>query len=342
MIIGSCAYMATERLGGKPGGPASDVYSLTCLLYECLTGRAPFEGGDLAQVMSAHMFFAAATAERRAAGDQPCIRRRRREGDGQESGRPVRVGRRAGQRGCRGRARTARARRGGRSDRTAAEHATVPGVRPEAEPDGLRAPAAARASRAGQAGTVQPDAGGAAGRDDRDARRGRRAGRGDRLHRGQRRLRTPEAAGRATPVDDDRHDDCAVAVRGIDGTVHHDDTSTTPSTRRPSRGLSARRRAGLRRARGALRRGQHAGGGDQDRERPWRWCARRRRAATTTTANACSDGANLQIANAMPVDGGFDATNPADGARYQVRPDELTISSSRGSETDPALEYGTG
>src|SRR4051812_14562458 len=56
MIIGSCAYMATERLSGKPGGPASDVYSLTCLLYECLTGRAPFEAADLRQVMSAHMF----------------------------------------------------------------------------------------------------------------------------------------------------------------------------------------------------------------------------------------------------------------------------------------------
>ena len=45
LVIGSCAYMATERLSGKPGGPPSDVYSLTCLLYECLTGRAPFEGG---------------------------------------------------------------------------------------------------------------------------------------------------------------------------------------------------------------------------------------------------------------------------------------------------------
>ena len=32
------------------------MYSLTCLLYECLTGRAPFEAGDLRQVMSAHMF----------------------------------------------------------------------------------------------------------------------------------------------------------------------------------------------------------------------------------------------------------------------------------------------
>ncbi|MDT5324221.1 MAG: hypothetical protein QOF25_1373, partial [Mycobacterium sp.] len=56
LVIGSCAYMATERLSGNAGGPASDVYSLTCLLYECLTGRAPFEAGDLRQVMSAHMF----------------------------------------------------------------------------------------------------------------------------------------------------------------------------------------------------------------------------------------------------------------------------------------------
>jgi serine/threonine-protein kinase len=27
LVIGSCAYMATERLSGKPGGPASDVFS---------------------------------------------------------------------------------------------------------------------------------------------------------------------------------------------------------------------------------------------------------------------------------------------------------------------------
>ena len=56
LIIGSCAYMAAERFSGGQVGPPADVYSLTCLLYECLTGRAPFETGDLRQLMSAHMF----------------------------------------------------------------------------------------------------------------------------------------------------------------------------------------------------------------------------------------------------------------------------------------------
>ncbi len=57
LIIGSCAYMAAERFVGGQVGPAADIYSLTCLLYECLTGRAPFEtGGDLRQLMTAHMF----------------------------------------------------------------------------------------------------------------------------------------------------------------------------------------------------------------------------------------------------------------------------------------------
>jgi serine/threonine-protein kinase len=54
-VIGSGAYMATERFSGGEVGPRSDVYSLTCVLYECLTGRPPFEARDLAQLMSAHV-----------------------------------------------------------------------------------------------------------------------------------------------------------------------------------------------------------------------------------------------------------------------------------------------
>ncbi|BBX18713.1 serine/threonine protein kinase [Mycolicibacterium duvalii] len=56
LVVGSSAYMAPERFSGERGGPASDIYSLACLLYEALTGRAPYDAGDLRQVMSAHMF----------------------------------------------------------------------------------------------------------------------------------------------------------------------------------------------------------------------------------------------------------------------------------------------
>jgi serine/threonine protein kinase, bacterial len=52
--IGSFAYMAPERFKG-PTGPEADVYSLACLLYECLTGQTPFPQGDVAQMMAAHI-----------------------------------------------------------------------------------------------------------------------------------------------------------------------------------------------------------------------------------------------------------------------------------------------
>src|SRR6195952_5485181 len=56
LVIGSATYMATERLSGKAGGPASDIYSLACLLHECVAGRAPFGSKDLRELMSEHMF----------------------------------------------------------------------------------------------------------------------------------------------------------------------------------------------------------------------------------------------------------------------------------------------
>ncbi|MFV2110169.1 serine/threonine-protein kinase [Micromonospora sp. LOL_015] len=40
--FGTPAYVAPERLDGRPAQPAADVYSLGVLLYETLTGRVPY------------------------------------------------------------------------------------------------------------------------------------------------------------------------------------------------------------------------------------------------------------------------------------------------------------
>ena len=54
------------------------------------------------------------------------------------------------------------------------------------------------------------------------------------------------------------------------------------------------------------------------------------------------DGANLRLQNATRSGDGFVATNPEDGARYEVMPGLLTISShGRVDSSEPALEYGS-
>lgn len=53
--VGTMAYMAPERFGRLGAGPSSDVYSLACVLHECLTGHPPYPGDTLEQQVAAHL-----------------------------------------------------------------------------------------------------------------------------------------------------------------------------------------------------------------------------------------------------------------------------------------------
>ncbi|MGW7290249.1 serine/threonine-protein kinase [Streptomyces sp. NPDC054847] len=54
-IVGTSLYLAPERALGRPAGPACDVYSLGCVLYQLLTARPPYQADTAVAILHQHL-----------------------------------------------------------------------------------------------------------------------------------------------------------------------------------------------------------------------------------------------------------------------------------------------
>ncbi len=55
-IVGSVHYLSPEQARGDAVGPQADLYSLGVTLFEMLTGRPPFDGGDRIAILHKHIY----------------------------------------------------------------------------------------------------------------------------------------------------------------------------------------------------------------------------------------------------------------------------------------------
>jgi serine/threonine-protein kinase len=71
--IGTLDYMAPERFTGHDVDGRADIYSLACLLHECLTGAPPFSGKDLPALMYAQLYYGPPEASSLVEGVPPAL-----------------------------------------------------------------------------------------------------------------------------------------------------------------------------------------------------------------------------------------------------------------------------
>ena len=83
-FVGTLDYIAPEQIHGRPATRRSDVYAFGAVLFECLTGRVPYERESDAAILFAHVSEPPAAPER---GPRRCAERggrgaRTRDGEG--------------------------------------------------------------------------------------------------------------------------------------------------------------------------------------------------------------------------------------------------------------------
>ncbi|MEN3316903.1 MAG: hypothetical protein V7643_304 [Mycobacterium sp.] len=354
LIIGSCAYMSAERFSGGQVGPAADVYSLTCLLYESLTGRPPFETGDLRQLMTAHMF---------SPPPRPSIMRRginRAFDDVIARGMAKKPADRFASAGELAKAATAAA-SGGQVPPAPAVVPAPAAVPVPSAPTSTRQFSAVYANPAGTGYTPYPPP---------EIRPPERPVRKSRFGPGQVALIVATivlfgaAVVLAMQLFSGNQDSAAPPQTTV--AVPPPSVSTTtetvePSTSTPSTTSTTSPTTTSPSTSGTPLPGVSGTDAQGFVGHAARCDAGSTPAAAIRTAQSLAvicettpgsyyyhgerlrDGANVQLANAVPSGGGFDVTNPADGARYEVRPDHLTIySNGHVDSAEPALEYGSG
>jgi serine/threonine protein kinase len=55
MVLGSANYVAPEQAQGNTVGPAADIYSLGCVLFEAVTGSTPYQGPNAVAIATQHV-----------------------------------------------------------------------------------------------------------------------------------------------------------------------------------------------------------------------------------------------------------------------------------------------
>ena len=350
LIIGSCAYMAAERFAGGQVGPAADIYSLTCLLYECLTGRAPFEtGGDLRQLMTAHMF----SPPPRPSMMRPGITRA--FDDVIAKGMAKRPSDRYASAGALAKAAT-----------TAAGSALPP--RPPlpepTPPTNTRQFSAVYENPSGTGYTPYPPAVHApAPQQQPSAPKKPRFGRTQVALVAATVLLFGVAAILASVLiagGDDTGQAPRTSLAAPPSTTTVTTTAPSPSDETSTSSTTTTSSPSSPTTSAAPLAGMTGMDGQGFVGHTTRCDAGASPVAAIQTSQSMAvicetspgtyqyrgerlrDGANVQLANAVPAGGGFDAMNPADGARYEVRPDRLRILSNGSVDSDePALQYGT-